>query len=216
MLNRQYLSNGGIAQLNQPGDIAVTGEVFPPANTTTAITVTGNMLQAGWINRNPAAPGTDTLDSAANIIASLTQGLGTIGVQNGTSFRVSWYNDSANAITVAATANSGVTVVKPTINAGSVKEYIVSVINGTPAFTATGTATNGSNLVTGLTDAALAVITPGMVITNAVAGAQGFTVAGVNMTAKSITLSGNATATGPVSFNFSPVVVAQGIGQRLM
>lgn len=216
MIGRPYLSNGGIAQLIQAGDTPATGDVIPAALTGTTLTVTGAMLQSGLISRNPAAPGTDTIDSATNLIASMSAGLGTVGIQPGTAFRTIWYNDSANAITLAATANSGVTVNKPTVNAGSVKDYIVTIVNGTPAASALGNATNGSAVVTGFTDAQLALLTPGMVVTNAVAGAQGFTILGVNRTNNSLTLSGNATATGPISFNFSPVVVVQGIGQKLM
>ena len=59
-----------------------------------------------------------------------------------------------------------------------------------------------------------ATLTPGMIVTNAVAGTQGFTIVGVNIAAGTVTLSGNATSTNAapgVAFSFSPVVTITGL-----
>ncbi len=208
------IDDGALQRKVMPGDTFVSGEIFPAAVATTATTITAQILGNGWYNRTLAANGTDTVDSAANLIAGLTQGLGAIGVQNGTAWRFSIYNANAFTDTVQASANTGVTVNAGAIAASSVKEFIVTVVNGSPARTVNGVSANASPVITGITSADLALLTVGMIVTNAVAGLQGQTVIGINQAAGSITLSGNANSTGAVSVSLSPVVTLQGIGQR--
>ena len=217
MLARPQLSDGGINRALLAGDTIVTGEIFPAAIATTAITITGTQLQSGWINRTGlAAPGTDTIDSAANLIAAISQGLGLSGVQDGTAFRLSWYNPSASAITVAAAANTGVTVSAGTVNAGSVKDFLVTIVDGTPARTFNGIATNASAVITGVSQADVAALGVGQIVTNAVVGLQGQTIIGLDISKGTVTLSGNANASQAVSISASPVVTLQGLGQKLV
>lgn len=197
------------------GDVLGGGEVIPATVVTTAITVTGAQLAAGILLRNPAAPATDTLDTAANIVAAISSGLGTTGLSNGLSWRVRWIVTTANATTVAATANTGVTVTRGSIAASSAKEFLFTVVNGTPAQTYQVLTTNGSATVTGLTSAQVSALSVGMVVTNAVAGLQGATIVAENITLGTVTLSANANATNttPVTISFSPVVLLEGLQQ---
>lgn len=217
MLVRPQISDGGINRAMAAGDTLITGEVFPAAVATTAITISGLQLQSGWINRTGlAAPGTDTIDSAASLIAAISQGLGLSGLQDGMSFRCSWYNPSASAITVAATANTGVTVSAGTVNAGSVKDFLVTIVDGTPARTFNGVATNASPTITGVSQADVAALGIGQVVTNAVVGLQGLVIIGLDISKGTVTLSGNANASQAVSITASPVVTLQGLGQKLV
>ncbi len=214
MLLKPYLDDGGMQRKIQPGDTVVSGEIFPAAVVTTATTITGAILSSGWYNRALAANGTDTVDTAANIIAAIAQGLGYTGVQPGTAWRFTIYNGAAFTDTVAASANSGVTVTAGAIAASSVKEFIVTVVNGTPTRTVAVVSTNGSAVLTGIATADLAALTVGMVVTSATSGLQGTTIIAINTAGNSVTMSGNANATAAVTPTFSPVLTLQGIGQR--
>lgn len=218
MLNKPMINDGGLVRPIGPGDVLAGGEVIPATIATNAITITGQQLGSGFIQRTTTGAGTDTLDSAANIIAALIAGLGTTGVANDTTWRVKWIQNAAFAITVQATANTGVTVTSGTVNASSVKEFLVRVVNGSPAQQYSGMTTNASAVVTGFTADQLKNITPGMIVTNNVNGLQGQTVLSVNSAAGSVTFSGNANATSttPVAINFSPVITLTGIGQGLL
>ena len=214
MILKPILDDGGLQRKIQPGDTVASGEIFPAAVATTATTITGNILSAGWYNRNLAANGTDTVDTAANIIAAIAQGLGYSGVQPGTAWRFTVYNGAAFTDTVAAAANSGVTVNAGAIAASSVKEFIVTVVNGTPARTVSAASSNASPVLTGISTADLAALSVGMVVTSNTVGLQGTTIISINTAGNSITLSGNANATATVTPFFSPVIILQGIGQR--
>lgn len=200
------------------GDVLCGAEVLPATVATNAITITGAILSLGLIQRTTTGAGTDTIDTAANLIAAFASGLGTTGVPPGTTFRAKWIQNAAFAITVQATANTGVTVTNGTINASSVKDFLVTVVNGTPARNCSGlTTTNASAVVSGFTAADIANVTVGMVVTNAVASLQGTTIIGVNMAAGSVTMSGNAGSSLTLqTLNFSPVVTVLGVGQGLL
>jgi hypothetical protein len=218
MLNKPLVSDGGLMRPIGIGDVLAGGEVIPATVATNAITITAAQLGSGFIHRTTTGAGTDTIDSAANIIAGLIAGLGVVGISPGTTWRTPWIQAAAFAIAVQATANTGVTVTSGTVNASSVKEFLVKVVNGSPAQSYSGMTTNASAVVTGFTADQLKNITPGMVVTNAVNGLQATTVLSVNMGAGSVTFSGNANATSatPVAINFSPVITLTGIGQGLL
>ena len=196
------------------GDILVRSEVVPATISTTAITVTGAQLAAGFVLRNPAAPATDTIESAANIIAALSSGIDGGKVQSGMSFRCRWLVTTANATTVAATANTGVTVTLGSIAASSWKDFLITVVAGNPQQTLAVNTTNASAVITGMTADQTKLLAIGMVVTNAVNGLQGTTIVGIQP-GVGVTMSGNANATStfPTAITFSPTVTVQGIGQ---
>lgn len=210
--------DGQLQRKVAPGDLVGGAEILPATIATQNTTVTGAQLALGLINRSAGAAGTDTLDTAANILLAMSGGIGNVGFQPGTTFRCRWLQTAAFAITVAATANTGVTVTLGTVNASSVKEFLFTWVNGTPAVTVAGTTVNASAVVSGFTAAQLAGVTVGMIVTNAVAGLQGQTVIAVNAAAGTLTFSGNANATNAtaVAINLSPVLTCQGIGQGLI
>jgi len=210
--------DGSLLRQMQQGDVLAGAEIIPATIATNAITITGAQLGSGIIQRTTTGAGTDTIDTAANIIAALISGIGLTGIQNGTTWRCKWIQNAAFAITVAATANTGVTVTSGTINASSVKDFLVTVVNGTPASSVQATTVNASAVISGLTGAQVAALSVGMIVTNAVAGLQGTTIISLNQAAGTVTLSGNANATNTtaVTVNFSPVITVAGIGQGLL
>jgi hypothetical protein len=198
------------------GDVLAGAEIIPATIATNAITITGAQLSAGFISRSPTGAATDTIDSAANILNAVNGGLN-IGIQSGTTFRVRWLVSTAFATAVAATANTGVTVTNGAIAASSWKDFLVTVVNGTPAYTDTAFTTNASAVLTGMSLDDTSKLSVGMVVTNAVSGLQGATILSVQP-GVGVTMSGNANATSgvKVAVSFSPVIKVDGIGQGLV
>lgn len=202
----------------QLGDVLCVAEQLPATLAANAVTVTGQLLANSLIQSTETANATYTLDTAANIIIALQNIVGIANIQNGTTWRLRHVNNAAFTVTYAVTANTGCTVALPTINASSVKEFLITVTNSTPAQTFAGTTVNASAVVSGFTQSQCAQLSPGMIVTNAVAGLQGTTILAVNATAGTVTMSGNANATNAVAvaISFSPVVAVQGLGQGLL
>lgn len=205
----------------QIGDIPCLAEQLPATSASAALTVTGAMLANTLINASPAGAAAYTLDTAANIILALLPFLAppqTPNIQAGTTWRLRHVTTTAQVVTYAAIANTGVTVTQGVVNASSVKDFLVTVVNGTPAQSFAVSTVNANAVLSGLTQSQCALLSPGMIVTNAVAGLQGTTILAVNATAGTVTMSGNANATNvvPVSVSFSPVVTLQGLGQGLL
>lgn len=200
------------------GDVVGGAEQIPATSASNALTVTGAMLASSFIQSTETANATYTLDTAANILAALNNGLGNIGIQPGTTFRLRHINNAAFTVTYASTANTGTSVALPVVNASSVKDFLLTIVNGTAAQTFAATTTNGNNVVGGFTSAQLSLLTTGMIITSASAGLQGTTITSINITGGTITTLANATSTNvtPIAFTFSPVISLSGIGQGLL
>lgn len=213
-LVKPVITDGGFAprQLQQ-GDVVAGADVIPATDTTnTNLTITGAILLRKFIVRNPAGVSNENFDTATNLIIALQAAAGS-PIQAGTSFIFRFINISANILTVVATANTGLVLVRGNIPASSQKEFLITVRNGTPAQTYACTTTNASAVV-GMTVAQAATLSPGMIVTNAVVGQQGNTILSVNIQAGTVTMSGNSNATTAApgtAFTFSPVVTIDGL-----
>lgn len=214
MLGKPVIFDGSMQRQLARGDTVAGGEVIPATvSTATNLTITGAMLLAGLILRNPAGVSNENIDTAENIRAAVASVMNSASgyVQNGLTWRVRWILTTANALTVQATANTGVTVTRGTVAASTSKDFLVTVSNGTPAQNFSCTTTNASAVI-GMTVAQAALLSIGMVVTNAVVGLQGTTIIGIN--GGSVTLSGNANATTAapgISISFSPVILVEGL-----
>lgn len=221
----------GLQRMLFQGDVVLTNESVPAAQTSNAYTFLGSDLLKPIFWGTPTANATYTLDSAANIINAIAPFFGynvnaqnTSGtnvysaIQNGTSWRVRIVNNAAFTITFAATANTGVTVsARNTLAAGATatpnsKDLLVTVTCGAPLQSYFCTSTSGAAVLGGLSQAQLATLAVGMVVTNAQANLQGQTIIGINQANGTVTMSGNANATNAapgVQFNFSPTITAE-------
>lgn len=215
---KSVVYDGSMQRQLQQGDVLAAAEVVPATIATTNITVTGQILAQPIVLRSNGGASVDTIDSAANIIAALVAGLGNGGLQQNTSWRVKYISSLAFTCTLTATANTGITVTNGVVNGSSVKDFLVTVTNPTPVQTIAGMTVNASAVVSGFTQAQLAALTPGMIVTNAVNGLQGTTILAINSAAGAVTMSGNANATSatPVAITFSPTVAIYGLGQGLL
>lgn len=216
----------GLQRVGYQGDILATMESVPAAVTSTAVTLTGANLAAAIYLGNPSGAATYTLDSAANIIAALApffgynQNAAVPGgtpnyqrIQDGTSFRFRIINaNGTNAITVAATANTGVTVNRGSVPVSTSKDFLITINDGTPVQTFAVNSTSGSAVLSGLTQAQLVLLDVGMVVTNAALNLQGQTITSININAGTVTMSGNANATATgTALTFSPVITVDGL-----
>ena len=208
----------GFAQRKlQPGDLLCGKDPALPATDTTNTTFSytaANILQNPVYVRNPAGVSTDTYPTADALISALMQGLGMAnGVPAGLSFKFRIINLSANLLTGAVTANTGATMVRGNVLASTTKDFLIQITNGTPAQSFTNlTTVSGSAVVSGFTAAQIALLSVGMIVTNAVANLQGQTIIGINATALTVTMSGNANASAATNtISFSPTYTITGL-----
>lgn len=215
----------GLARIAYAGDLVATNESVPATNTGTAVTLTGALLALGMYLGSPASASTLTLDSAANIVASLAPQFGYNqnaslpagtptyqAIPNGTSFRFKIIQSTANGATVAATANTGVTVNRGSVAASSSRDFLITIVNGTPVQTVNVNSTSGSATLGGFSQAQLAALSIGMIVTNSALNLQGQTITSINTAAGTVTMSGNANATATgTALTFSPVIVVDGL-----
>lgn len=215
----------GLARLALPGDLVITNEAVPAANSGTAVTLTGALLSLGMYLSSAGSAPTLTLDSAANIVAALAQQFGYninaaalagtqqyTAIPNGTSFRFKIIMSTAFAATVAVTANTGMTINRGSVPASTSRDFLITVVNGTPVQTVSVNSTNGSAVLSGLSNTQLAGLSVGMIVTNAALNLQGQTIIGINQAAGTVTMSGNANATAiGTALTFSPTIVVDGL-----
>jgi len=123
---------------------------------------------------------------------------------------------TSDVATLTATAHTGMTVTSGIVNTASVKDFLVTVTNGTPAQTYNVASTSGSAVLTGLTGAQTATLSVGMVVTTSALGLQDATIISVQPgTGVTMSTTANATATS-TSLQFSPTMTFVGIGQGLV
>lgn len=216
--------DGGLQRQALPGDTVAQGEVIGALATVGAGVLTAVLLLGGIINRTgPVAGYIDTTDTAQNIINAMianypylapNTGLsGGAAVPNGTTVRLRIINTVAFANTMAA--GTGVTLVNGTINASSVKDYLLNITNGTPTQVFAANQVNASAVITGLSQFQTSQLSVGQLVTGTnIAG--GSTILSIQP-GVGVTLSANVTATLALNaLTFSPTVTMTGLGQGLL
>ncbi len=207
-----------------PGDVELAGESLAAVLTTVgAGTITAALLTAGILTRSgPVGAFIETTDTASNIINAMlgdnyvgtAQAAGSGGVDAGATFRLIYRNNEAFAMTLAA--GTGVTLgANVNCAASSVKDYLITVTNGTPSSVAVADTTNASAVITSMTQEETNRVSIGQLVTGT--GIQaGSTVVAINP-GIGVTLSLAATATGSnVALTFSPTVRIDSLGQKLL
>ena len=224
-LGKPVIFDGSLQRQIQRGDILAGAETFTALTTVGAGTLSAALLLSNLLTRTgPTGAYTDTTDTAANIVQaligagygnSINNGLSSgLAIQNGTTFRLRYINTVAFAMTLAA--GTGVTLGSNTgISASSVKDYLLTVLNGTAVSTANASTVSGSAVVTGMSQFATAQLSVGETITGT--GFSG------NPTIISVqqgigfTASANAGSTNPItSLTFSPSIRIDSLGQMLL
>lgn len=198
--------NTGFQRTALPGDTVLTSDVIATLTTDGAGTILASAFTASILNRSgPSAGYTDTTDTADNIIAALSNG---IGLNPGTTFRWIYRNTVAQAMTLAA--GTGVTLgSNVNIVASKVRTYLITVLNGTRAKSFSANTTDTSTAVTGMSLAQTDQITVGMLVTGT--GISAATTVAAVIPGSGVTLSAAATATGTPVLTFSPRISIAGI-----
>lgn len=229
-----------IDSMVQPGDVVISGESLAPGIITTvgAGTLTAAAIASGFIVRTgPAGGVTDTTDTSTNILAALAGNSPGAVLAPGSTFRLRYINKVAQIITFAAGVGviagaAGSAVLN--VAASQVRDYLVTILNATPAVTLQANTTNASAVVTFVFPSGIVAwplgqaanpqgitITPGMTVSGTGITA-GTTVIGVTYGQGGITgvtLSANATATsvaGGVALTFLPTVQFDGLGSMTL
>lgn len=222
-LVRGVIYDGGLQRQALPGDVAAWSEIIATLATVGTTTLTAALLLSGILSRSGSVAGyADTTDTAANIIAGIVgqynfQQSSTTGISSGVAApqgltaRLRIINTVAFADTIAA--GTGVTLVNATINASSVKDFLIQVTNGSPQQIFSVIQTNGSAVLTGLSQFQTSQLSPGMLVTGS--GLSGNIIS--IQTGIGVTLSANASSTlSGNNATFSPTVTITGLGQGLL
>lgn len=207
------------------GDLVAMNEDINDALVTIgAGVILGSMLASGILRRTgPTGGYTDTTDTADGIVAALlnsyyynVNGANTpIGISPNTSFRLRYLNTVAFAMVLAG--GTGVTLSggNTGIAASSVKDYLITILNGTPSSIQQANTINASAVVTGMNPKTMQQVTAGQLVsgTNIQAGSTVLSVQpGVGVTL-SLTASGTATNS---ALTFGPRVQIESLGQMLL
>jgi hypothetical protein len=220
---RPAVYDNGIVRMPAQGDLIANNEaIITLADAGVALALAAKYLVTGILRRTgPAGAYADVFPSAADLVAALLNntyvGGGSytpVGIPPGTAFRFKYINTVAFANT--PTIGTGGTIGNNTVvNASSVKDYLVTITNGTPGSVVQGNTTNASAVVTGMNAGQLQYITQGMLVSGT--GIQaGSTVLSVQP-GVGVTLSLTASATGSgVALTFGPTYRIDGIGQGLL
>lgn len=219
---RSMVSDGGLLRQVQSGDVVAAAENIATLTTAGSGTLTAALLLSGILNRTgPVAGFVDTTDTAANLINALVgqysyQAANTgisagIAVPVGLSVRLRYINGVAFANTMGA--GTGCTLVTANVTASLIKDFLIQVTNGTPQQTFAVSQTNGSPVLTGLSQFQTALLSVGQLVTGTNLSGNIISI----QSGVSVTLSANATATIAVNAaTFSPTYVMAGLGQMVV
>jgi|SRR6188768_1561866 len=211
-----FVFDNGMQRAMLPGDIINTNETPQAIANAAGVTLTAGQVLAGTILRSGAAGVSDTTPDANTWLAAMLQatyqatGANTpLGVLPGTSYRLRIVSTNTGTLTIVAGTNvtlAGTTTV-PTVNT---REYLVTVLNGTPQQVYAATTTNTSAVITGLSAAQTQNLSPGMAVSGT--GIPASTTVISVQPGVGVTLSANATATGTlVALTFAPRIELRGI-----
>jgi hypothetical protein len=232
MLGRPLVVTNGLpAEQLMPGTLVAGGEnvLAGTLNTNGAGIWTGALIANGIIYRTTVGAGyADTTDTATNILLALGGNAGGPDALPGTTFRTTFINSIAFAMTFAA--GTGVVAGTGTLNcaASTIREYLWTIKNTTPQVILNCSTTNASptvtfNLQPGQTALPIGPSAGAVNITN------GASVSGTGITAGTtvigviygqggitgVTLSANATAsTNPVALTFGPTIMIDTLGTK--
>lgn len=214
--------DNGMQRQMLPGDLINSNEIVQSDATAATITWSTKQVLGSILSRSgPGAGYADVTPTASDWINAMLQqtylGAGAttpLGVPPGFTYRFRVLSTVGFANTIVAGTNvtlAGVTA----IAASSYRDYLMTVLNGTPAQVFACTTTNASAVVTGMTAAQTSLISPGMAVSGT--GVPASTTILSVQPGVGFTMSANATATGSlVAVTFAPRIELRGIGGGLI
>jgi hypothetical protein len=221
-LVKPLVMHNGLQRQGQQGDLPDNMEIQDANATAGAAVLTGDQFASTLLFRSgPGANFNDTTPDASVLLASLMEnmyqgsaGSAPIGIQPGASYRLRYVNTVAFIATLVA--GVGITLAgTTTVAASSIRDYLITCLNGSPQQLIAANTVNGSAVVTGMSAAQTTLLTPGMLVTGT--GIAGGTTVNSVQPGVGVTLSANATATNnAVALTFNPRFEVRGIGQMAL
>lgn len=219
---KPIVMHNGLQRQGIPGDLTDMSEVQDVNATAGAAVLTGDQFASTLLIRSgPTGAFNDTTPDANTLLASLLENMyigggatTSLGISPGASYRLRYINTVAFIATLVA--GNGITLAgTTTVAASSVRDFLITCLNGTPSQLVAANTTNGSAIVTGMTAFQTTQLTAGMAVSGTgIAG--GTTIASVQP-GVGVTLSANATATNnAVALTFTPRFEVRGIGQMAL
>lgn len=211
------IMDNGLARAFCMGDVMQSNEVQQAIANAAGVTWTSGQAISALLFRSGAAGVSDTTPDANTWLAGMLQqnfiaaGATTpMGVPVGTSYRMRLMNSNSGTLTIVAGTNvtlAGTTTIA-TVN---FRDYLVTVLNGTPQQVFAATTVNASAVVTALSAAQTLLLNPGMAVSGT--GISGGTTVLSVQPGVGVTLSANATASNTlVALTFAPRIEFRGIG----
>jgi hypothetical protein len=186
----QQEAPAGVRPLDQLVRVAINGD---NQNLTVAAII------AGFINRTgTTANTTDVLPSADELVAALPE----LSVGDSFNFMIRMANAHTNTLTLG----TGIEAFGTTgIVASNIREYVLTLLSGNARTrVVSGSTTNANAVLTNIAQADLAALRVGMGVTGTGIAASSYIV-GINLTAGTVTMNQNATATGSnIALTFFP------------
>lgn len=190
----------------QGGDLIQTGELIATDTTATSTTLLAAALAAGILRRTgPSAGFTDTFPSAQSLLDALGGG---DGVVPGVSFRFTYINGVAQAMTAAA-GEGCVLGTNVNVAASAIRTYLVTFNNTTQRQQFVATTTSGQATVPLSVDQAK-LLSVGMSVSGTGITA-GSVINSINYGTGVVTLSANASGSGTNAITFSPTYTIAGL-----
>jgi hypothetical protein len=145
--------NGVVSDVLYPGDLLLLGETIATLTTVGAGAIPASaIVQAGLYRTGPVGGYTDTMDTAANVLAALAGNSPAADVVPGTSWRWRYWNSVAQAETMAwgagwlqATPDPGAS---DSVAASLWRDYLFTVLCSQPVTALQAIVTSGSKVVT--------------------------------------------------------------------
>lgn len=194
MYSRAQIDRGGNNVAPQgPGDAILDMTQAYAITTAGAGTLTAAAMLAGIVERTgPGAGYNETLDTADNLMAAAPQ------LTVGDSFEFTYRNTVAYAATLVAAEGAELDGSHTAVAASKVRRFLVTILSQGRKSVAPVTQTNGSAVISGLTQEQCKAIQPGMGVSGTGMPASGYVIS-VNSSTGSVTLSGNATTTASLN-----------------
>lgn len=204
--NKAHVDDGGNnVQKQGPGDMLMDQKKLYNITTAGAGTIPAEAVLSGIINRTgPAGGFADTFPSAASLLAAEPS------LNRGDAFEFLYINGVAQAMTGAAFAGSGDTVVNVATAASLVRRIMCTVLGDGQATSFQGTTTTGQATIQALNIKDVRNVRVGQFVSGTGVAAASY-VTGVNVNTGVVTVSVVATGTGTAGILSQPAVEYRGL-----
>jgi hypothetical protein len=199
MFGRGQIDSGGnYVRRAGPGELLMEQTQQSAITTAGAGTLTAAAMGTGYVERTgPGAGYNETLDIADNLMAANPE------FSPGDSFEFTYRNTVAFAATLVASEGAELAGGNTAIAASLVRRFLVTILATNRRQSFLANTTNASPTISGLTQAQVQTLQPGMGISGTGIGASAV-ISSVNAALGTVTATVNSSATASVAVTFFP------------